>query len=313
VNNPAMNRIEAMHTFLRVAELGSFTRAAETLGLPKASASTAIQQLETALGTRLLHRTTRRVELTQDGRAFYERSKDLLADLDELQSMFQQGPLALRGRLRVDMPVKLARNFVIPRLPEFLSAHPGIEIELSSTDRRVDLVREGFDCVLRVGTLADSSLVARPLGTFRVLTCASPEYLRTHGTPRSLDDLASHRLIHYVPTLGARPDAFEYWDGTAYRTLTMAGAITVNNADAYEAACLAGLGLIQSPIIGLQPLIAQGLLVEVLPELRAEPMPVTLLYAHRRHLPRRVQAFMAWIADVLGPHLDHAAPILDPR
>lgn len=297
-----MNRLDAIKIFVRVTELGSFTRTAESLGLPKATVSTAVQQLERELGTRLLQRTTRRVEPTHDGRTFYERSKDLLDDFDELQSMFQQGPQALRGRLRVDMPAKVARNFVIPRLPQFLGAHPGIELELSSTDRRVDLVREGFDCVVRVGTLADSSLVARPLGAFRIATYASPAYLHAHGTPRTLDDLAAHRLVHYVPTLGARPDGFEYWDGTAYRMVPMQGAVTVNNSDAYEAACLAGLGLIQAPAVGMRPLVEPGLLVEVLPDLHAEPMPVTLLYAHRRQLPRRAQAFMDWIAETLRPH-----------
>jgi DNA-binding transcriptional LysR family regulator len=158
-----MNRLDAMQIFARVAELASFTRAAESLGLPKASASNAVQQLESALGARLLHRTTRKVQLTQDGQAFYERSKDLLADMDELQSMFQQGEQALRGRLRVDMPSGIARAYIVPRLPKFLQAHPQIELELSSTDRRVDLVREGFDCVVRVGALGDANLIARPL------------------------------------------------------------------------------------------------------------------------------------------------------
>lgn len=139
-----MNRVEAMQIFLRVAELSSFTRTAESLALPKASVSTAVQQLEETLGTRLLHRTTRKVQLTQDGQAYYERCKDVLDDLDELDSMFQNGGEALRGRLRVDMPTGVARNFVLPQLPQFLGTHPAIELELSSTDRRVDLVREGY-------------------------------------------------------------------------------------------------------------------------------------------------------------------------
>ncbi len=300
-----MNRLDAMQAFLRVAELGSFTRAADGLGLPKASVSTAVQQLESALGTRLLHRTTRRVELTQDGRAFYERSKDILDDFDELQSMFQQGPQSLRGRLRVDMPSGVARNFIIPALSGFLDAHPRIELELSSTDRRVDLVREGFDCVIRVGTLGDSSLVARPLGTYRIANCASPAYLARHGIPETLDDLARHRLIHYVPTLGAKSEGFEAPDNNGgYRNIAMPGALTVNSADAYQAACIAGLGIIQAPAVGVRELLQQGALVEVLPQHAAEPMPVTLLYANRRNLPKRVQAFMQWIAETLRPHLD---------
>lgn len=302
-----MNQLEAMQIFIRVAELASFTRAADSLGIPKASASTAVQQLETTLGARLLHRTTRKVQMTHDGQAFYERSKDLLTDVDELQSMFQQGEQSLRGRLRVDMSGGVARLFVLPRLAEFMQAHPLIELELSSTDRLVDLVREGFDCVLRVGPLVDSSLVARPLGAFRIINCASPAYLKRHGTPKTLDDLATHQLIHYVSTLGARSPGWEYPDGSGYASLPMAGSITVNNSDSYTAACIAGLGLIQAPAAGLQPLIDAGQLVEVMPDCLAEPMPVSLLYANRRNLPQRVQAFMSWITQVLQPHLQPLA------
>ncbi|WP_149193079.1 LysR family transcriptional regulator [Luteimonas suaedae] len=299
-----MNRLEAMQIYVRVAELASFTRAAESLGLPKASASTAVQQLEAMLGTRLLHRTTRKVSMTQDGQLFYERSKDLLADMDDLQGMFRQAPQALRGRLRVDMPSTVARDVVIPRLPAFLQTHPQLQVELSCTDRRVDLVREGFDCVLRVGTLADSSLVARPLGAYRIATCASPAYLERHGMPQRPEDLEGHRLVHYVPTFGGKPDGWEYWDGTAYVSRPMEGALTVNSAEAYEAACIVGLGLIQVPVAGVRHHIASGRLVEVLPQYAAEPMPVSLLYAHRRNLSVRVQAFMAWIEEIIRPHVE---------
>jgi len=299
-----MNKLEAMQIFARVAELASFTKAADSLGMPKASMSTAVQQLETLLGTRLLHRTTRKVQMTQDGLAFYERCKDLLADMDELQTMFLQGPQALRGRLRVDMPSGVARNFIVPRLPEFLLEHPQVEIELSSTDRKVDLIREGFDCVLRVGALEDSALIARPLGQFRIVTCASAAYIEAHGEPKSLDDLSRHQLIHYVSTLGAKSPGWEYFDGTRYVSLPMSGAITVNSAETYQATCLAGLGLIQVPAIAVRALIEQGSLVEVLPQYKAEPMPVSLLYAHRRNLSKRVQVFMAWMAEMLVPYLD---------
>lgn len=295
-----MNRLDAMRVFARVAELASFTRAADSLSLPKASVSSAVQSLEGELGTRLLHRTTRKVQLTQDGQVFYERCKDLLADMDELGAMFQRGPGALQGRLRVDLPSRTAQKHVIPALPQFLRAHPKLELELSSTDRRVDLVREGFDCVLRIGPLGDSSLVARPLGTMRLVNCASPDYLRRHGTPRSLADLARHQLIHYVPTLGARPAGWELADG---RSVAMAGALTVNDSNAYEAACLAGLGLIQAPLLGMQAHLAAGRVVEVLPEFPAAPLPVSLVYAHRRNLSRRVQVFMDWLAQTLAPLL----------
>lgn len=299
-----MRTIDGLQIFVRVAELSSFTQAAERMGLPKARVSTTVQQLESELGTRLLHRTTRRVQLTQDGQAFYERCKDVLADMDELQTMFQQGVQSLRGRLRVDMPTLIARDQLIPRLPQFLAEHPHIDIELSSTDRRVDLVREGFDCVLRVGPLLDLGLVARPLGALRQINCASPAYLQQHGTPHTLDDLAAHRLIHYVPTLGAKPSGWEYEDDGRFRTVTMAGVLTVNSTEAYQAACLAGLGLIQAPAAGVQSLIERGLFVEVMPQHRAPSLPVSLLYANRRNLPKRVQVFMAWLVQALAPYLD---------
>ncbi|MEC5384972.1 LysR family transcriptional regulator [Uliginosibacterium sp. H3] len=299
-----MNKLEAMQIYLRVAELASFTQAADSLGLPKASVSSAVQQLEAQLGTRLLQRTTRKVQMTHDGQVFYERSRDLLADMEELQGLFQANPAALTGRLRVDMSDGIARNIVVPRLPEFLDAHPGLEIELSSTDRRVDLIREGFDCVLRVGALSDSSLIARPLGHYRQINVASRTYLAEHGTPGTLADLAQHRLIHYVPSLGAKSAGFEYVDDDgALRCVPMAGALTVNSSGAYTAGCLAGLGIIQSPGVGLREHLASGALVEVLPGYQAPPLAVSLLYANRRHLPKRVQAFMAWVAEVMRPAL----------
>jgi DNA-binding transcriptional LysR family regulator len=302
----AANHLASLQMFARVAELSSFTLAAESLGLPKASASNAVRRLEQHVGMRLFQRTTRRVELTQEGRAFYERCKDVLADLDDLQSMFRQGD-TLRGRLRVDMTSALATRFVIPRLPEFLTDHPHLEIELSSADRRVDLVREGIDCVLRVGPLHDSTLVARPLGWYPQINVATPAYLARHGVPTSLDDLRSHRLVHYVPTLGARPVGWEYVEDGKTRTIAMAGALTVNHVGSYQAACLAGLGIIQAPAPGLRELIATGTLVEILPDFRAPSMPVTILYPHRRHLPKRVRVFIDWIDAILKPFLQDAA------
>lgn len=303
--NPlSMNRLDSLQMFVRVAELSSFTQAAEQLGLPKARVSTAVQQLEGLLGTRLLHRTTRRVQMTQDGQAFYERCKDVLADVDELQAMFQQGVQALRGRLRVDMPVLVARDQVIPRLSEFLAVHPQIEIELSSTDRRVDVVREGFDCVMRVGPLSDSGLVARPLGALKQINCASPSYVKQYGKPKTLADLAKHRLVHYVPTLGAKSVGWEYVDEGRTRMVAMGGVLSVNSTESYQAACLAGLGLIQAPAAGLRPLIERGLLVEVMPRCHAPSLPVSLLYANRRNLPKRVQVFMGWLAQILTPYLE---------
>ncbi len=301
-----MNPLEQMQIFARVTELASFTQAADALGLPKATVSTAVQQLEAQLGTRLLHRTTRRVQPTQDGQTFYERCKDVLADVQELQTMFQQpGEQALRGRVRVDMSGGLARLAVLPRLPELLATHPLLALELSSTERRVDLVREGFDCVLRVGPVGDTSLVARPLGAMRMVNCASPAYLRAQGSPTCVADLARHHLVHFSNTLGAKPDGFEVMATAklAAHHIPMRGAVTVNSAEAYTAACLAGLGIIQVPAVGVGELLDAGRLVEVLPDSGAAPMPVNLLYASRRNLSRRVRVVMDWLALVVGQHI----------
>jgi DNA-binding transcriptional LysR family regulator len=296
-----MDRWQTLSVFVRVAEMESFTAAAKSLGVPKATASNALQQLEARLGTRLLHRTTRRVHLTQDGAVLYERCKDLLADIEEVETLFQKSAEALTGRIRVDMPSRMARFRVIPQLPKFLDEHPALEIELGSTDRVVDLVREGYDCVVRVGALAESGLVARRLGEVELINCASPGYLRKHGIPRGLADLERHFLVHYVSTLGATPDGWEYQQDGVWKELPMRGLVTVNNAEAYAAAAIAGLGLIQVPRSGgLKEELRERRLVEVLPKLRARPMPVTILYPHRRHLSRRVRVFIEWLATVVG-------------
>jgi len=299
-----MDKIHAMQLFVRVAELESFTRAADTLGLPKGSVSRQIQALETHLGTRLLHRTTRRVQLTQDGMVYYERARDLLTNLDELDGLFLHDPASISGRLRVDTSVAVAKNVLIPRLPAFLQQYPGIELELSSSDRMVDVVREGFDCVVRVGTLRDSGLVARPLGKLTVINCASPGYLERFGYPQTPDDLASHALVHYALNLGVRPQGFEIFSNNETRWVKTGGVLTVNSTETYHAACLAGLGIIQVPRTGVREALRSGTIVEILPQYRAEPMPVSLIYPHRRNLSRRVHLFMEWLTDAMKDYVD---------
>lgn len=299
-----MNLVTSLRVFTRVADLSSFTRAAEALGLPKSRVSTIVRDLERELGVRLFHRTTRRVHLTREGLALQQRAIDLLADADELATMFQESPRALRGRVRIDMPNRLAHAVVVPRLPEFLAAHPHLEVELGSTDRYVDLVEEGFDGIVRVGELGESSLIARKLGFFPVASFASRAYLERFGTPRTLDDLASHQLVHYAARFGGEPYGFEAVQGDDVRTIAMPGRVTVNNSDAYVSACLAGLGIIQAPAVGrMNELLEAGELVEILPDLRPEPMPVTILYTERRTLAKRVRVFLDWIADVIEPEL----------
>ena len=299
-----MDKIHAMQLFVRVAELESFSRAAESLGLPKGSVSRQIQALEATLGTRLLHRTTRRVQLTQDGMVYYERARDLLTNLDELDGLFLHDPASVSGRLRVDMPVSVAKNLVIPRLPAFLQQYPGLEVELSSSDRLVDVVREGFDCVVRVGHLKDSGLIARPLGKLTVVNCASPDYLNRFGTPQTLDDLASHALVHYALNLGTRPPGFEVWLDKETRWVKTGGVLTVNSTETYHAACVAGIGIIQVPRVGVKEALRAGKLIEILPQYRAAPMPVSLIYPHRRNLSRRVHLFMEWLGGVMKSYVD---------
>ena len=295
--------IEQVRIFVRVADLGSFTRAADQLGLAKGRVSTVVQQLEADVGARLLQRTTRRVRLTPDGEQFIERCKELIADAEQLQAMFQPAAAGLRGRLRIDLPNALARDLIIPRLPEFLAAHPLLEVGISTSDRRVDLVQEGFDCVLRVGQPMDNDLVLRPLGAMKMRNLASPSYLRTHGTPTTLSDLAQHRIVHYAAKLSTQGAGWEYQEGGTTRIHPMRSVIVVNGTDAYQAACLAGLGMIQAPIHGSQHLVETGQLVDVMPDHLAAPMPVSLLYPNRRHMAARVQAILNWMTQVVQPWL----------
>ncbi|CAD5200600.1 LysR family transcriptional regulator [Pseudomonas sp. FEN] len=298
-----MNKLDLLRTFIRVTELSSFTLAGESLGLPKSSVSGHVQALEELLGTRLLQRTTRKVQATQDGLVLYERSKDLLAQMDELQGLFRQDAALLAGRIRFDMPSVMARRVIMPRLPEFMALHPRIELEISSTDRRVDLVGEGFDCVLRVGAQPDQSVVARHMCELPMANCASPAYLRRFGRPESVADLAGHRLIHYVGMLGARSPGFEYLQNGKLQQVPMAGSVTVNSTDCYESACLGGFGLIQAPYHGVRKHLDSGALVAVLPDALPAPLEVSLLYALQRHLPRRVRVFMDWLGQVLQEEL----------
>jgi DNA-binding transcriptional LysR family regulator len=294
--------LETVRAFVRVAELGSFTRAASHLAVPKARVSQQVQRLEGAVGARLLHRTTRAVRLTPDGELFLARARTLLLESEDLGAMFA-GPGALRGRVRIDLPVNLARDAVIPRIPDLLARHPNLELQVSTTDRLVDVVGEGFDCVVRVAALRDSSLVAIRLGKLEMINCASAGYLRTYGKPKSLADLDRHVLVHYSSTLGSDVPEFEYHDGAGYRVRPMKSVVTVNNADAFQAACRAGLGIIQVPRAGVAKALGTGELVEVLPKFRGQALSVFLLHPHGRNVPKRVRVVLDWLESILRPHL----------
>jgi DNA-binding transcriptional LysR family regulator len=259
-----MLKLEALQIFCRVAELSSFTGAADALGLPKATVSVAVRDLEAALGVRLFNRTTRRVQTTHDGAVFYQRCKDLLSDADDLASMFEAGHVS--GRIRVDAPANMMNALLVPALPNLLNGNPGLEVELSSTDRRVDVVREGFDCVIRVGELSDSGLIARPLARAGLVNCASPAYLERYGTPKTPRDLEGHRLVRYAQQFGAPPEKFEFWEGDKLHEVEMRGSVTVNQTQSFVVAALTGLGIIQTPRLGVAGELAEGSLVEILPD-----------------------------------------------
>ncbi|MFT9088014.1 MAG: LysR family transcriptional regulator [Acetobacter okinawensis] len=300
-----MDRIEQCRIFARVVETGSFTRAAETLGQPRSTVSTAVQALEARVGARLLVRTTRSVTPTPDGHAFYEHCVRLVADMDEAEDLFRRERGHVQGVLRVSLPARVGRLIVAPALPDFVEAHPGIRLELGVTDRPVNLVEEGLDCVLRVGSLHDSGLVARRMGWMTLLNVASPAYLARQGTPHTPADLVrdGHVAVRYMSPANGRVEAWEWEEAGQLHTLDLPGPVTVNSSETQIACCLAGLGLIQVPAYDVRGLVQSGQLCPVLPQWCAPAMPVALLYPHRRHLSSRLQAFAHWLAGLMAEHL----------
>ncbi|WP_050469387.1 LysR family transcriptional regulator [Herbaspirillum chlorophenolicum] len=299
-----MDRIDQLRIFIRVAQSGGFSVAANQLGLPRPTVSLAVQQLESRLGTRLFSRTTRRVSLTLDGETLLERAMVLVADSEELEQQFRPSGQALQGRLRVDLPSRIARRQVAPALPEFFARYPGIEVDLGSSDRAIDLVLEGIDCALRVGELEASSLVARPLGTLRLINCASPAYLARQGALATPADLSGHMAVNYASPSSGRAAPWEWLEDGRLQSLAMPARVSANNAETYIACCLAGLGLIQIPAFDVKEHLESGELVEVLMDWPAPSMPVQIVYPHRRHLSRRVQVFSEWLAEVMHACLE---------
>lgn len=303
-----MYRLDLFRVFALVIECANFTRAADSLGMPRSSVSAAIQELEGRIGARLLHRTTRRVAPTEDGAALYERCLRLIADFEETENLFRHTAVGPSGTLRVDLPSRIGRLVVAPALPEFLAAYPNLDVVLGMTDRAVNLIEERVDCVLRVGALQDSGMIARPVGALPLINVASPAYLARHGTPRHPEELTgtpggvagAHDVVQYASPTTGRVAPWEWLDGGVAKTVAARGRVTVNSAETYIACCLAGLGLIQIPAYDVRDHLHAGELVEVMPDYRAAPMPVTLLYPHRHHLSRRLQVFVDWLAQLLA-------------
>lgn len=298
-----MDSNESLKRFVRVAELGSFTKAAESLGLPKASISQAVQQLESKLQTQLFHRTTRKVQLTPDGQLFYEKSKNVLSEIEELETLFISDDRQVSGLIRVNMSHPMARHLVIPALPAFLQRYPNLTIDISSEDRKVDLISEGYDCVVRTGEAEETGMFMRKIGEMQQTNFVSPSYITAYGEPETLADLEHHYLIHYQTSSHKRFDAFEYRAGDQVHACKMNSRICVNNTDAYRAACAAGLGIMQAPRFGAHELLRSGDLVEVLHDYTAPPMPVSILFPHRRNLSKRVRIFMDWLTETIVAQL----------
>jgi LysR family transcriptional regulator for bpeEF and oprC len=294
-----MDRLMALQAFARVVELGGFTKAADSLQLSKTTVSDLVQNLEKHLGVRLLQRTTRRVTVTADGAAFYERCANILADLDEAEASVMQARLAPKGRLRVDMPGGLARLFILPQLPAFLARYPDLRLELGMGHRPVDLLEEGIDCVVRFGVQPDSSLVARRVGTMSSICCASPAYLAEHGIPLTPEELSAHRCVNYVSNRTGRVLDWEFARDGQKVQLTLDSVLAVYDHDAYLVAGLMSFGIVKVANYMARPYLESGQLMQVLTDWTAEQFPISVMYPQSRHLSAKVRIFVDWVSDLI--------------
>ncbi len=295
-----MDRLRSLELFIRIVERGSFTVAASDLGISRPVATAAIRTLEERLGTRLLQRSTRQLRPTAEGEDYYRRCVAVLADLDDAD---RAAGGSVTGTLRVDVAGNLARTLLLPALPGFLARHPGLTVFLGEGDRLVDLIREGFDCVVRAGPLDDSEMTARRLGVMEEVTCASPAYLARHGTPASPDALEGHVTVGFVSSRTRAPLPLEFNRGGRLVEVTLPARVLVDTSDMSAAAARLGLGLVQAPRYRFADDLASGTLVEVLAAFRPPPMPVSVLTPSNRQLAPRVRLFIAWLVDTLGPVL----------
>lgn len=297
-----MDKLQAMEVFVRVVETGAVTRAAESLGIPKATATTLLQKLEAALGVKLLNRTTRTLSVTADGVAYYERCVSILAQVRETEESLAKQHATPRGRLRVDVPTLMARSVFVPALPQFFERYPQIELALASNERRADLIEEGIDCAVWSGEIEESSLVARRVGFLYFATCAAPSYIAAHGQPRHPDDLARHRCInHFSPHSGKTVDWVFSKDGTRVQT-SLHGNIALEDENSYVAAAEAGLGIAQIPAFVLKEAMERGTLELVLGDWFPDPSPLYVVYPQNRHLSNKVRVFVDWVAELLREH-----------
>jgi LysR family transcriptional regulator, regulator for bpeEF and oprC len=297
-----MNKLEAMQVFVRVVETGAMTRAADSLQMPKATATTLIQQLEASLGVKLLNRTTRSVSVTTDGAAYYPRCVAILAQIRETEESLAHHHAAPSGRLRVDAPTLIARLVIVPALPAFFARYPDIDLQLGSSERRADLIEEGIDCAVWSGELEDSTLVARRVGQLYFGTCASPAYLGAHGQPHHPHDLNQHRCInHFSPRTGKMFEWVFAKNDVRIQT-ALRGSIALDDENSYLAAAESGLGIAQIPAFVLKEALERGTLDLVLGDWFAEPAPLNVVYPQNRHLSSKIRVFVDWIAELFAEH-----------
>ncbi|CDX34372.1 LysR substrate-binding protein [Mesorhizobium sp. ORS 3359] len=287
-----------MRLFVRVVERRNFTAAAADLGLPRSTATEAIQQLEEHLGTRLLDRTTRHVATTLDGQAYYERCLSILAEVEDAEAGFRSAEP--RGLLRIDAHPLLTQRFLLPQLPAFLERYPGIDLHIGQGDRLVDLVREGVDCVIRAGEPQDSGMIMRRLATIEEITCASPAYLKRHGTPASPEALEGHQAVCFVSSRTGDILPLEFTMGAGLRQVTLPGRVRVNNSDTAADLARLGFGLLQAPRYRLERDLAVGTLVEVLKDFPPTPTPLFALYPQNRQLAPRLRVFLEWASRIFA-------------
>ena len=295
-----MDRLAAIEAFVRVAETQSFSDAARLLGTSKSAVSRAVSGLEATLGARLLHRTTRALTLTEVGRGYLERANRILADLAEADSAVSQLQSAPRGRLRVNAPMSFGFLHLAPLLPALLARYPELAVDITMNDRFVDLVDEGFDVAVRIGTLADSSLISRRLAPIRRVLCATPGYLAAHGVPVLPDDLRAHQCLCNSNLPAGREWRFTAPDGRSL-PVEVSGRLSANNGDALRVAALAGLGLVNLPSFIVGGDLQAGTLVSVLAPFIRQDLALHAVYPHARHLSPKVRAFVDFLAESFGP------------
>jgi len=293
-----MDRIDQLQVFVKIVETGGFTSAGNDLGIPRSTVSTIVRDLERRFASRLLFRTTRKVAPTHEGMILYRHGLGLLDTFNRLESELALGERPPAGKLRIDVASRIASQILAPALPRFFELYPNIEIEFRASDRIADLIEESVDCVIRIGPLRDSRLVARKIAVLDRIHCASPEYLARCGTPQNAADLTKHQAVNYFSPAG-RILPWEFVENGVPRAHDLVGCVTVNSAETFVACALAGLGLIQIPELDVRPHLLAGRLIEVLPNLRATPMHVTALYPHRQPPPPRLTVFLNWATPIL--------------